>query len=79
MFKNNYYHKGSDQYINPFLSKEEIETNIKRKKDIDLAKETTKSQKLFILEKTNSFDKVVDIIKKSNENYRIPLIVCGKK
>ena len=79
MFKNNYYHKGGDSYLNPFLSKEEIDINLKRKKDIQLAKETTKSQKLFIFQKTNNFEKVVEIIKKSNENLRIPLIISTKK
>jgi len=64
--------------VNPFLSRDEIDSIIKHKKDIVASRDTSRSQKLFIFEKTNSLDRVVEIIKKSNENERVPLIVTSK-
>lgn len=48
--------KTNELFINPFLSGEEIEQFIKRKREINALKEKNKKQKLFYFEKViNSY------------------------
>ena len=42
IFKNNYFIKGNDLFVNPFYSEEEIEEFIKMKNEINLLKEKNK-------------------------------------
>ena len=64
--------------MNPFLPKEDLETIEKRKRDIKLFKESTKSQKNFTFEKTDSTDVISRVIKESNAKDRIPVILTSK-
>jgi len=77
VFKNNYFFQNGFP-VNPFLSREEIAAIEKRHKDIQAAKEQTKRNKQFIFEKTDNFQRVAELIKKSNANKRIPLIMTVK-
>jgi len=79
MFKNGCYHLSDDTYINPFLSKQEIDTILRRKKDIALAKEMTKKEKLFIFEKAEDYERAAELIKKSNLNKRVPVIIASRE
>ncbi|KAL4493592.1 hypothetical protein ABPG72_004085 [Tetrahymena utriculariae] len=79
IFKNNYFMRANDQFINPFLSGEEIDQFIKRKNEINLLKEKNKKQKLFFFEKVNKIEDLAQLIKKSNQNNRIPLIFSSKQ
>jgi len=61
------------------MSKEELEELERRHKDVLYAKEQTKKNKLFIFEKTDNFERVAELIKKSNANKRIPVILAAKE
>ena len=64
--------------MNPFLPKDELEKIEKRKRDIKIFNEGTKSQKNFTFEKTDSTEVISKVIKESNAKDRIPVILTSK-
>lgn len=64
--------------MNPFLPKEDLEKIEKRKRDIKIFKESTKNQKNFVFEKTDSTEVITKTIKESNAKDRIPVILTSK-
>lgn len=78
-FKNNYFHMGGDVYVNPFQSREEIESFIHRRDEHQKFKEMRIKEKLLNVQVTESLDILQKFIAQSANNKRIPLLLSSKK
>lgn len=71
-FKNNYFHIGGDNFVNPLSGQKEIENFINKRSDIDKIKETRLNEKRFIIKLLRSRTKLANTISESCGNDRIP-------
>ena len=77
-FKNNYFHMGGDVYVSPFQSRAEIDNFIQRRDDHRKLKESRIKEKLFKLEVTENIEILLNLIKNSAKNSRVPLVLSSK-
>lgn len=76
VYRNNYYHCGGSNYVNPLVSDEESERVLDT---IDnLIKMKSKTDAKFSFENVKSFNTMCDFIDRSNTNKRIPLVLATK-
>lgn len=52
-FKNNYFVKSNDIFINPFFSQSEIEEFLKKRNELNIIREKKNNQKKFFFEQTS--------------------------
>lgn len=77
-FKNNYFHVGGNNYVNPLSGQKEIEHFVNKRSEIDKIKEKRLNEKKFIIKLLRSRTKLGNTISHSCSNDRVPQIVSTK-
>lgn len=78
VFKNNYFKYSETIYINPLLTQDDLETVLKNKEKIDKIKEERNVKALHFCQRARDYSEMVVCMKKSFDNFRVPLIISTK-